>query len=96
MNSQFYLTGGDQGDYYTNATEATIKTSDGTLLYPIIAIIPLDGAVITSMKDKDGVAIVANFITEEVAAPSGLAAMPLNNLAIEITFTGTIQVFYKK
>ena len=71
----------------------TYKTSDGTLLGPIYGFIPSEDVVITSGKDKDGVALYLNYITNAVTLLAGelyFFRLPV----IEIIFTGSIQVLY--
>lgn len=96
-NSLFEIAGGDGADIYVAAVSTTFATSDDSLLGPIYALSPVAATTITEILDKDGNEITLNYVTEAVELTTDIPyiiTLPKN--AYSITFTGTLQVFYKK
>jgi hypothetical protein len=96
-NSLFEIAGGDGSDIYVAGTSTTYATSDDSLLGPIYAIAPVAATTITEILDKDGNEVELNYITNAVELTTDIPfVITLPKNAYSITFTGTLQVFYKK
>lgn len=94
-NAQAELVASEGVDKYTG-TGVTIAVSDESLYGPVYAFYPTEDTVITEMLDKEGNEVVMAFIDNAETLAAGELPYFTHVDVYSITFTGGIQVFYKK